>query len=300
MSAVMISLNGPSVFDDMPSETYHADPAPEPSLSSGIAKLLVTASPLHAWHSHPRLNPAYEEEEDGIFDRGSAAHALLLQGDDLMVECAFDDWRKKEAREMRGAIRAAGKLPLLSKHVAGVRRMVEVAKKALLESELHATIEDFHAERTVIWRDEILVGTTNTIQPTSAWKRARFDLQHRTRPLLLDYKTAENADPFAFQRAIVPLGYDIQAAHYCEAHMAMEHDVEPDFIFLVQEREPPFACSLVGLEPSFLDLGQRKTKHATKIWAECLKHNDWSGYSHRIAWAAPPGWALTDFELRLP
>ena len=288
MNAVMVSMNGPSVFDKMDAETYHADPAPEPSLSSSIAKLLVTASPLHAWHAHPRLNPEYESEEDGIFDRGSAAHALLLQGDDLMVECQFDDWRKKEAREMRDMVRSDGKLPLLSKHVAGTRHMVEVARAALLASELHATLEDFHAERTVIWQD----GET--------WKRARFDLQHRSRQLLLDYKTVENADPFAFQRTIVPLGYDIQAAHYCEAYkVAFQPLVEPDFVFLVQERESPFACSLVGLEPSFLELGQQKMRRATSIWAECLKCNDWPGYSHRIAWASPPAWALTDFEARI-
>lgn len=285
-----INLNGPSVFDDMPADEYHSDPAPMPSLSSGISKLLVTASPLHAWHAHPRLNPQYEEAEDGIFDRGSAAHALLLQGDDLMVECAFDDWRKKEARETRDAIRADGKLPLLSKHVSGVRRMVEVARTSLLSSELRATIEDFYAERSVIWQEE------------GIWKRARFDLQHRDRPLLLDYKTTESADPFSFQRAIIPLGYDIQAAHYCDAYSAMHIHLDPsqvDFVFLVQEREPPFACSLVGLEPSFLELGHKKVERATKLWAKCLKHNDWPGYSHRIAWAAPPVWALNDFEARL-
>lgn len=287
MSAVMVSLNGPSIFDQMPSEIYHSDPAPEPSLSSGIAKLLVTASPLHAWHAHPRLNPKYEAEEDGIFDRGSAAHALLLQGEDLMVECEFNDWRTNAAKEARDEARAAGKLPLLSKHVAGVRRMVKIARESLLASELHATLEDFHAERTVIWQD------------SEIWKRARFDLQHRSRPLLIDYKTVENADPFAFQRAIVPLGYDIQAAHYCDAYIAaFAPIVEPDFIFLVQERESPFACSLVGLEPSFLDLGQQKMERATRMWADCLKAKDWPGYSHRIAWASPPAWALTDFEAR--
>lgn len=288
MNAVMVSSNGPSVFDQMDAETYHADPAPEPSLSSGIAKLLVTASPLHAWHAHRRLNPNHVPEENGDFDRGSAAHALFLQGDDIMVECEFDNWRTNAAKEARDEARQCGKLPLLSKHVAGVSAMVKIAKKALLESELYAALEDFHAERTVIWQE----GET--------WKRARFDLQHRSRPLLLDYKTVENADPFAFQRVIVPLGYDIQAAHYSDAYRAaIDATFDPDFIFLVQEREPPFACSLVGLEPSFLDLGQQKMCRATSIWAECLKHNDWPGYSHRIAWASPPAWALTDFEARL-
>jgi hypothetical protein len=279
------------VLDSLPADEYHRDQiAPEPSLSSSIAKILVTQSPLHAWCAHPRLNPNYFEEEDGIFDRGAASHALLLQGENIMVECAFNDWRTNAAKDMRDSVRAAGKLPLLSKHVGAVRKMVEVAKTALLESELHATLADFHVERSVIWREE----------GTLVWKRARFDLQHRDRPLILDYKTVESADPWAFQRAIVSLGYDVQAAHYCDAYVAMHPTAvdRVDFVFLVQEREAPFACSLVGMEPSFLELGHNKVARATSVWAECLKHNDWPGYSHKIAWATPPGWALTDFEAR--
>jgi len=289
VSAVMVSLDGPSVFDEMSAELYHSDPAPEPSLSSSIAKVLVTQSPLHAKHAHPRLNRFWQSEEDGIFDRGSASHAMLLQGADIMVECVFDDWRTKAAKEKREEVRALGKLPLLSKHVAGVHRMVEVAKTALLESELHATLDDFYAERTVIWKGGDI------------WKRARFDLQAKKRALLLDYKTVENADPFVFQRQIVNLGYDIQGAHYTDAYAAMEPSAydRTDFVFLVQEREAPFACSLVGLDPAFLELGQRKMNRASALWANCLKLDDWPSYSHRIAWANPPAWALTDFEARI-
>jgi hypothetical protein len=276
------------VFDDLPADEYHRDAiAPEPSLSSGIAKILVTQSPLHAWHAHPRLNPYHVAIEREDFDRGSAAHSLLLEGDDRMVECAFNDWRTNAAKEARDEARAAGKLPLLSKHVGAVRKMVEIAKKALADSELSATIESFHAERSVIWNDH------------GVWKRARFDLEHRTRDLLLDYKTVENADPFAFSRAIVPLGYDVQAAHYSDAYMEKEGiGDEPDFLFLAQEREPPFACSLIGLEPALMDLGHRKVQHASKIWAQCLASGKWPGYPTSIAWVDAPTWALTDFEAR--
>lgn len=275
------------MFDDMPSGTYHADPSPEPSMSSGIAKLLITHSPLHAFYAHPRLNPAYRDEENGDFDRGSAAHALLLQGDDIMIECPYNDWRTNAAKEYRDAARVAGKLPLLSKHVGSVRAMVAVAKNFLECSELACSIASFHAERTVIWNDH------------GIWKRARFDLEHHTRDLLLDYKTTENADPFAFSRAIVPLGYDVQAAHYSDAYMAKEGiEDEPDFIFLVQEREPPFACSLVGLEPALMDLGKRKVERASKIWADCISTGKWPGYPQSIAWVDAPAWALSDFEAR--
>jgi len=285
MSAVMdLSLDGPNVFDSMPSDLYHSDPAPEPSLSSGIAKILVTQSPLHALYASPRLNPTYRAEESSEFDRGSAAHALLLEGEDRMVECAFNDWRTNAAKEMRDQARIEGKLPLLSKHVGSVRAMVQIAKDALMASELKIDIADCFAERTVIWKDGI-------------WRRARFDLQHRTRAIVLDYKSTENADPLAFSRQIITMGYDIQAAHYSDAYRAA-WSKEPQFVFLVQEREAPYACSLIGVDPMLHELGQQKIDLAALLWERCIATGKWPGYSNRIAWASAPAWALESFEMR--
>lgn len=276
------------VVDDMPHEVYHADPAPEPSLSSSIAKILINQSPLHAWHAHPRLNGDHVSRENGDFDRGSAAHSLLLEGEDRMVVCPFDDWRKNAAKDMRDAARAAGKLPLLEKHADGVRTMVGIAKIALRESELELAIKDCFVERTIIWRDGDI------------WKRARFDLQHRTRPLVLDYKSTESADPFAFPGLMVSLGYDVQAAHYTEAYLAAHPKAvdTPMFVFLVQERSEPFACSLVGVDPMMFDLGHQKMRIASGLWRQCIRAGEWPGYSKRIAWASPPTWALNKFVER--
>ena len=295
MSIVAVCHQGVNVYDDMPASDYHQDPAPSPSLSSSIAKILVTQSPLHAWFASPRLNPHHRPEESEDFDRGSAAHSLLLEGDDRMVECPFNDWRTNAAKDMRDKVRLEGKLPLLTKHIGPVRKMVEVAKKYLRESELELRIEDCFAERTVIW------------QAGGIWKRARFDLQVRDRPVILDYKTAESADPLSFSRQIIAMGYDVQVAHYLEAYDAMACGplddapfpiMNPTFIFLVQERSEPFACSLVGVDPMMLDLGQQKCEFASKLWKQCLDSGKWPGYPKQIAWASPPAWALENFEQR--
>ena len=295
MSIVAVSHNGVSVYDNMPVSDYHADPAPEPSLSSSIAKILVNQSPAHAWHAHPRLNPHHRPEESEDFDRGSAAHSLLLEGDDRMVECAFNDWRTNAAKDMRDKIRLEGKLPLLTKHIGPVRKMVEIAKKYLRESELELQIEDCYAERTVIW------------QAGGIWKRARFDLQVRNRPIILDFKSTESADPLSFSRQIIAMGYDVQAAFYTEAYEAVHLwktespralGTSPTFCFLVQERTEPFACSLVGVDPMMLDLGQQKCEFASKLWKQCLDSGKWLGYPRQIAWASPPAWALENFEMR--
>jgi len=289
MSIVAVCHQGVSVYDNMPASDYHADPSPEPSLSSSIAKILVNQSPMHAWFAHPRLNPHHRPEESEDFDRGSAAHSLLLEGDDRMVECSFNDWRTNAAKDMRDKVRLEGKLPLLTKHIGPVRKMVEIAKKYLRESELELQIEDCFAERTVIW------------QAGRIWKRARFDLQVRDRPVLLDYKSTETADPLSFSRQIIGMGYDVQAAHYVEAYETMHAPPEAPqatFVFLVQERSEPFACSLVGVDPMMLDLGQQKCEFASKLWKQCLDSGKWPGYPRQIAWAAPPAWALENFEQR--
>jgi hypothetical protein len=289
VSIVAVCHQGVNVYDDMPANDYHADPAPEPSLSSSIAKILVTQSPLHAWFAHPRLNPHHRPEESEDFDRGSAAHSLLLEGDDRMVECAFNDWRTNAAKDMRDKIRLEGKLPLLTKHIGSVRKMVEIAKAFLFDSELQVLIDRCFAERTVIW------------QASGIWKRARFDLQVRDRPLLIDYKTAESADPLSFSRQIIAMGYDVQAAHYTEAYDAIYTPPEApqsSFVFLVQERSEPFACSLVGVDPMLLDLGQQKCEFASKLWKQCLDSGKWPGYPKQIAWASPPAWAFENFEQR--
>jgi hypothetical protein len=276
------------VEDSMPSETYHRDPAPQPSLSASIAKILDRKSPLHAWTANPRLNPNYQDSEKEIFDLGTAAHSLLLEGIDKMVEMPFDDWRKKEAREQRDLVRRQGKLPVLSKYVSDIYLMIQIAKKALADSELGLDLSSCFTERSIFWQQD------------GIWKRARLDAQSRQHHLILDYKSTDEADPYTFQRQIINLGYDIQAAHYCDAYRAAVPtcDRDPTFVFLVQERSAPFACSLVGVDPVFLGLGQQKIERAGKIWKRCNESNSWPSYSKSIFWAEPPAWALADFERR--
>jgi PDDEXK-like domain of unknown function (DUF3799) len=272
---------------ELSADEYHKDAiAPEPSLSSSIAKILFTQTPMHARLAHPRLNPQHIEKESSDFDIGGAAHSLLLEGENIIFRVPHDDWRTNAAKGMREEARAAGLLPLLSKHADNVLQMARVAKEALAESELGVTLEDFVPERTIIWRDG------------KVFKRCRIDLSHKSRPLLLDYKSTTDASPQVFSRLLLNLGYDIQAAHYVDGYREATPacQVDPEFIFLVQERTAPFACSLVGVDPVMLDLGQRKVERATVAWAACMASGKWPGYGNRVQWASPPGWALTQFE----
>lgn len=278
----------PGIYD-MPAERYHADPCDQPSLSSSIASILVSQSPLHAWQAHPRLNPDYQQEEDTKFDRGTAAHEYLLGGENRIVTVEADDWRTKAAREQRDTIRAEGNLPLLARHFESVQKMAEVAHQAIAEcSDLSGmTLADGKAEQTLIWQGD---GITC---------RARLDWLSNDRKLILDYKsTAASAEPNAWVRTLLGMHGDLQAPFYLRGNAATGGPEEARFVFLVQENEPPYACTFIGMPPAFIDLGARKVEHAIKLWRACITSSKWPGYGNLIYWAEPPAYAVTQWEER--
>lgn len=267
----------------VPMQDYLSDQfCSRPSLSAHIAQLLLTRSPLHAWTAHPRLNPHYRSKGVDVFDYGTAAHAIFLEGDESrFVVVEANDWRTKEAKELRTQARAAGKIPLLARQHAQVRTMAEVARTALQSSEL-AGIE---------WDNEVVMLWEEDGYPC----RGRIDSLSADRRIILDYKTTENAHPDAFARSAFGYGYDTQQAFYVRGLSTLGH---PDarFVFLAQETESPFACSLIGLDPAATAIAAERVQYAIKLWQECVKSGDWPGYPNSIAWLEPPGWRARSWE----
>lgn len=279
----MISQNGIFVMTD---EEYHADPCDRPSLSSSLIHTLVTRSPLHAWTEHPRLNPAYVPEERKEFDFGSAAHAMLLVGGEP-VALPYDNWRSKDARAARDATREAGGIPILEKDFSKILLMTNKARTAIVScTDLGGmTLLNGKSEQVIVW------------QTSGSKCRAKLDWLADDRSLILDYKTtATSANPESYTRQLVNLGADIQAAWYLQAVRSLyplipEPAPDTKFVFLVQENEPPFACSLLGMTNWFLEMGRAKCNKAKAIWQGCMERNQWPAYPNRICWVDPPSWA---------
>lgn len=275
-------------------DSYHDDQiTPAPSLSSSIAKVMIGKSPLHAWMEHPRLNQEYKEEKSAQFDLGTSAHALLLEGEDCIREVDAPDWRTKLAKDQRDELRDEGRIPLLVHQAADVRRMAKVAREAWdncpdLEGGYRQC--NGEAEKAIYWQDE----------KTGIWCRAKPDWRANDNALILDYKsTARSANPANADRLVDVMGYDVQAAAYVDAVMSLPNVTKlPKFVFLIQEVEPPFACSFVGLSPAFLELGMEKWEHAKRMWATCLRTGHWPAYPDRICWVDPLPWTTASWQQR--
>jgi len=264
-------------------EIYQADPCPKPSLSSGIANILLTQSPAHAWLAHPRLNPAYQREFDSRFDLGSAAHTALLERDESkIVIVEADDWRTKAAREARDAAQADGRYAILARQYADVQKMVSAAHSYIQSTELRGIFDTGSPEQSLVW------------QEGDVWCRARPDLLSADRRAMLDYKTTDSANPEVFIRQIPRMGYDGQASWYSRGMEAIGHDTE--FIFLTQEITEPYSCSLVGLSNAYKEVARLKVERALRIWRECTETNRWPAYPTEICYAEPTAYQLADLE----
>lgn len=284
----MSVVSGPGVYHISASD-YHADKiAAEPTLSASVAKLIVSRTPLHARHAHPLLNPDLVRGDDEKFDIGNAAHSLMLHDPKNFVIVDAPDWRTKDARERRDAARTAGKIPLLAEQWERVGSMVESAREQLAtHAEASGAFTNGKPEQTLIWEEEDGVVC-----------RARLDWLPDGGPFFDDYKTTWCADPDVFQRQIVNLGHDIQAAFYLRGIKALKLRPRPQFRFIVQEIDPPYPLSVIGLAPDFADLADHKVARAIDIWRTCLKTNRWPGYPQRTCWVDAPAWHEAQFIAR--
>jgi hypothetical protein len=266
---------------EISAEDYHADPCPEPSLSSSMAKVIYGRTAGHAWESHPRLNPAHEAEEAEKFDIGSASHALML-GDPKKFEVIdAADWRKNEAKAARDAARAAGRIPLLTEQWKRVNTMVAAGRAQLATHEDSAdAFTNGKPEQTLIWQED------------GIWCRARLDWLPDKGAVFHDYKSTEaSASPDAWQRILFALGFDIQAAFYRRGIRALGLCENPEFKFVVQETESPFGLCVIGLMPGALDLADsKKVAEALRRWKWCLTNNRWPIYPTRTCYIDAPAW----------
>lgn len=283
-------------FADYIADKLHA----EPTLSHGVACELTRASPLHARHAHPRLNPHWRPKNHAIMDAGSVAHEILLGGESRIVPIDPEQFVGKKGGVPKGwtndAIRAArdtawaeGKIPVLLDDLAQTHEMVTVAREYISRSEVAELFTETGgaSEVTMLW------------QQGGVWCRARADRMSTDRSIVLDYKsTAASAEPSAWARNhLVPDGYDLQESLYRAGNKALTGKTGT-FLFLVQENEPPFACSLVGCDPALQQFSDDKLHHAIGMWAACRAKDRWPGYPSRVAWAEPSAFAVAQFDER--
>jgi hypothetical protein len=302
--ATGLLLDVPGVYDFISNADYHSDPVAGGSLSSSGARDLLPPS-CPAKFQYKRMNPGPPPAPKHHYDFGHAAHRLVLcgepeieehketedapswrlvKGDSVeLVIVDADNWMTKVAKNLRDLAHAKKQVPLLAKEYTVVQEMAAAIKRNPLATALLSG--PGNPERTLIWRDE----------NTGVMCRARPDWMpdpvNGKRLVLAEYKSSRSAEQDEFAKAVYDYGYYQQADWYLDGVRALGIDENPAFVFVVQEKDPPYIVSHYQLDPQAVAIAAAKNRWARQTYAHCKKINNWPAYTDKVELLALPAWA---------
>lgn len=260
------------IYPDIPEDMYHADRA---SLSVSGAKLLLPPG-CPALFRERMDNPPPPKPE---FNFGSLVHKLVLgKGAEIEVIDA-PDYRTKAAREARDQAHAAGKIPALVDEIERARVMAQRVREHPVAGALFA-------------QGEAEVAMYATDPESGVRLRGRADWIRADS--IVDYKTSSTANPDELVRLFWSYGYHMQAAWYIDVCELAGVIVEPEFVFVVQEKTPPYLVTVVRYDAEAITEGRRLNRQAIRLYAECVESGVWPGYTDSVVSLSLPRWALTD------
>lgn len=294
-------IDAPGIYAGISNEDYHAEICPAPALTGSLAATIIDKSPLHAWHQHPKLNPNHAPDGANNLDFGRAAHAMVLEGRDIVDvvdESVLDSkgkpvksFQAKAAQEMQAESRKNDRAALFPSDYDAIHRM-RAAYEAFCSRvpQLRAALDDgIRVEHSAVWQEE-----------GGFWCRARPDvILPEGERFFINYKTTSgSAQPAAWAANNLYSGNDISDAFYTRGLRRLGLDVLGT-IFVVQEKTAPFACSAVAVSPEGQSEAMDKVEDAIRIWSRCLVTDEWPGYPtdvyhHDISWMASKRRAVRD------
>lgn len=270
-------VKAPRTLGMLPNETYHAQTG---WLSH--SQLVELAKPggkarYMAMLTAPKV-------ETAALRFGQLAHRHVLEGINLdELVSPYDSFRTKEAKQWRvdhpDYITQAQAVQL-----AGM-------KTALLGSPfIEQLLSDGHSEVSWFWED---TGYTKDGAPIPCKARPDWlpNLELDGHPVIVDYKTTVDATVRGFTGAVVRFGYDQQAAWYLNGYRTVSGvDADPVFIFIAQEKEPPYLCAAYRLDTALIRHGEVKNLIAVNNWLDGLEHGFEQGLDSSLVTVEAPGW----------
>jgi hypothetical protein len=270
----------PGVFSDFPEPEYHAHWA----LSQSLAKHIL-APGCPALVKHLRENG---EKPKAVWEFGSAAHKRVLGVGQEVRYLPFENLRTKKAQEEVAAARSAGAIPLLEEQ----RGVIEGMEQAIRDHPLASALlnpEFGKPEQSLFAQDP----------ETGTWLRSRLDWLRNpseSRLLLVDYKTTKCAHPAVFVKDVVNLGYHFQCTFYRRMAILLGLDPNPAYLFVAQEKTPPYLVSVSQLPDELIEKGDQLNRQAIDLYADCLERDSWPGYDENVTVLETPGWYRYQLE----
>lgn len=125
--------------------------------------------------------------------------------------------------------------------------------------------------------------------------KARIDFL-RSDPIPIDYKTTTDASKQGFAKQIYDQGYMTQAVWYMRLLAVATGSVPEDFIFIAQEKTPPYAVGVYNLTELFKEIGEIRVRNAilnhSHYQKALLANEPQMAYEDQIIDIQPENWML--------
>jgi len=257
-------------------DKYHSSLFDEFISSHGIMEILKSAA-----HFQEFLKEDRTPTESMRF--GSAAHRAVFYPDYSGIGISTArSYRTKEfaADEMALLKDGANDVVVIKDDIDRIKKMRDVLMRHSLSRQ---AIINGIAETSGLWTRTDYQGVRS---------KMKIDYLLPDVNVIVEYKTAADARPDKFTKAAIDYGYDVQTAYYIDGMKFLSGE-DWKFIFIVQEKEPPFAVNYFIASKEFIDLGMKKVRVGLKRYFECLEKKDFShGYVEQFIDLIPPTWAL--------
>lgn len=258
--------------DQLSNAEYHNGPG----VSNSGLKLIGDKTPFHFWGRY--LAPNREKEESSTPQMiGTAVHAASLEParfEEAYVVAPFrarnaagyKAWAAEEKRHIL--------LPDQMRNVLGMRRSLH---QHPVSGALLRAAGQF--EYSVYAEDP----------ETGVLVRVRFDLLLES-GWCVDLKKCQDASPVGAAKAMGNYGYFHQDAFYQDVLTWATGEPPRGFAFVFVEEDPPHAVGVYQLCLDDRARGRRLYRRNLNLYAHCLEHNSWPGYSEQAVEIELPTW----------
>lgn len=269
----MSEYNG--IVPNLDEAIYHADPA----LGSTDIRAVVKSPAKFAEYR----NDPFEPTE--AMRLGSAVHAKVLGTPSPVVVLHYENYRTKQAQSDRDAAIADGKTPFLdgSERLAAIEAMAEAVLAHKGAREILEAVQGREVSAFV------------TDPATGVPLKARFDIYGDQE--CADLKSAADASPSGFERAVKDHRYDIQQEHYLKVRELLLGD-RPRFRFIAVESVRPYLVAVHELDDQWQEIGDVWATAGRRIYQECEGAGIWPGYGNETHLLRPPMGLIYEHEER--
>lgn len=263
------------LISGMPNDVYHN--VPDSISKSGLD--LINRSPAHYFY-------AQKKEPTRAMQLGTALHTAILEPDvfsrHYMLLREVSDRRSSIYKE---AVKTHGADNVLTgpeaDSVAGMQESVYANDKArrLIQGCEHKEISVF-AE----------------CAHTGVKIRCRFDGLSLSGNYAIDLKTARDARPEEFSKAIFNYRYHVQEAFYRYVFYCATGLTLGEFNFIAVENDIPHVTMNYQLDDISRSIGKEEFARDLETVKECLTTEIWPGYDNDSEIISIPEWAIMRYE----